>query len=114
MFRVGRALGIAGFVVTLALSAYLFEWQHVWPFNADRVGLLRTLFYASAAGAVLALFFSGYRWLPSLILGVGLALATVLSRAQLDARALAIAGIFLVGAWLSAILVRPPLTRLGR
>jgi hypothetical protein len=113
MFRVGRALGIAGFVVALALSVYLFEWQHVGPFNADRVGLLRALFYTSAAGAVLALVFSGYRWLPPLLLGAGFALATGLSRAQLDARHLAITGIFLVGLWLSVIVVRPPLTRLG-
>ena len=114
MFRVGRALGIAGFVVVLALSAYLFEWQNVWPFNADRIGLLRTLFYASLAGAVLALVFSGHRWLPPLLLAVGFALAYGLSRAQSDARDIAIIGMFLVGTWLSAIVVRPPLTRLGR
>ena len=114
MFGMGRALGIAGFVVALALSAFLFEWQHVWPFNADRVGLLRALFYASEAGAVMALVFSPIRWLPSLLIGVGFALATVLSRAQPDARNFAIIGIFLVGVWLSAIVVRPRLTRLGR
>jgi len=114
MFWVGRALGIAGFVVALALSAYLFEWQHVWPFNADRIGLLRTLFYASGAGAVLALVFSRYRWMPPLLLGIGFALIASLSEAQLGAQDLAITGIFLVGAWLSTILVRPPLTRLGR
>jgi len=114
MFPMGRALGIAGFVVSLALSAYLFEWQHVWSFNADRIELLRALFYASAAGAALALVFSGYRWLPPLLLGAGFALATVLSSTQLGARDLATTGIFLVGVWLSAIFVRPPLMRLRR
>jgi hypothetical protein len=111
---VGRILGIAGFILALLLSAYLFEWQHVWPFNADRIGLLRLLFYASAAGAVLALIFTRHRWLPPLLLGAGFAFVAGLSSAELDARGLLITGIFLVGAWMSAVMVRPPLARLRR
>ena len=108
-----RILGFLGFILASLLSIYLFEWQHVWQFNADRVGLLRSVFYGCAAGALLALIIGRSRWLPAGLLALSFALAAGLSRAQFDMRTVGLEVAFVVGAWLCTILARPPLMRRG-
>ena len=104
-----RVFGFLGFILVTALSIYLFEWQQVSQFNADRVGLLRLVFYGCSAGAFLALIVGRFRWLPAALLALGFALAAALSRAPFDMWSAGLDLAFVGGAWLCAILARPPL-----
>jgi hypothetical protein len=106
-----RFVGLLGFIIVLAISVYLFEWQHVWQFNADRVLLLRAIFYGLSAGALVALAIGKHWWLPAVLIASSFAVAGVLSNAQISLRGISLALAFVLGIGLCAFLVRPPLIR---
>jgi hypothetical protein len=106
-----RILGLLGFMLAISISGFLFEWQNVWPFNADRVQLLRLVFYGFSIAALVALAVGRHWWLPPVLLAFGFVGAAALSNAQFDVRTVSLIFAFILGAAICSALVRPPLMR---
>lgn len=74
--------GIA-LLVFAAVAALVFELQNIWPFNQDRVLLLRALFYTFEVLAVVVSFMPQHRMWGAACLLIGFVAVTALSRATL-------------------------------
>lgn len=108
-----RILGLFGFVVIAALSTFLFEWQHVWGFNDDRIELLRVVFYVCLGAALFAMLVAKLAWLPAALLTLGFVLTDILSRAPPDMRDWGLASLLVIGALICGAIARPPVLRTG-
>ena len=76
-----RWLSLAAYAALVSLSWFIFELSHVWPFNADRIPALRTLFCVLTLSATGIFLFSRWRLLPAALLLLTFATAAVLSNA---------------------------------
>ena len=110
----GRTVGLLSLFVVLALSIFLFEWQNVWEFNADRVQLLRLIFYGCAFAALVAALAGPLTWLPPAILAAAFVVTAFLSRAEVEFRSVVVSGFFVVATLVSSALIRPPVIRSRR
>lgn len=74
---------VIALVVIAFVAGLVFELQNIWPFNQDRVLLLRGLFYSFEVVAIIVSVMPQYRIWGAPCLLVGLVAVTVLSRATL-------------------------------
>ena len=106
-----RIVGLFGFIFALALSALVFEFQNIWPFNQDKIQLLRLIFYAFSAMAFLSIGVGTHRWLPAALLALAFALIGILSNAKFELSSFALASFFIFLAAMCTVVVCPPLIR---
>ena len=85
---------IASFAL-IAVGAFVFELQNIWPFNGDRILMLRLIFAAWSLAAIAALVWRRFRFLPAILLAVAFVATSALSRADITAAYL-LAGALLV------------------
>jgi hypothetical protein len=79
-----RWFSFAGFLALMTVGWVLFELTNVWPFNADRVPLLRILFGVSTVAATSAFLFIHQRLLPAGLMVAAFAVTSILSRATFN------------------------------
>ena len=75
-----RSLIFFGYLALLVAGWILFELQNVWPFNADRVLILRSLFSAFALASVGALLFARPRYLAPILAMAAFVATSMISR----------------------------------
>jgi hypothetical protein len=88
-------LRLIGFFALIAVGALVFELQNIWPFNGDRILMLRLIFAACSLAAIAALAWRRFRFLPAILLAVAFVVTSALSRADITAAYL-LAGTLLV------------------
>lgn len=93
-------------VVIAAIAALVFELQNIWPFNQDRVLMLRGIFYASEIVAVCISLIPQHRIWGAGCLLIGFIAVTALSRATVTPLYV-IVGLGCVGAILGLSMWRP-------
>ena len=106
-----RIVGLFGFIFALALSALVFEFQNIWPFNQDKIQLLRLIFYGFSAMALLAIGIGTHRWLPAALLALAFALIGIFSNAKFELTSFVLASSFIFFAAMCTVVVCPPLIK---
>ena len=93
-------------LVIAAVAGLVFELQNIWPFNHDRVLLLRSIFYTSGVLAIVVSFIPQYRMWGAACLLIGFVTVAVLSKAA-PTPMYVITGLVCVGAILGLSIWRP-------
>lgn len=104
-----RALSIAAFVALTSLGWFFFELSNIWPFNADRVFALRTVFAVFALAAACSFLLVRWRLLPSILLLAAFVVTSAISNADFSAAYLMTAGVIVLLSGLVSLRYRPPL-----
>lgn len=91
-----RCFSFAAFVVLISLSWLVFELTNVWPFNADKIVLLRTFFVFFALSATGAFLFARWRLLPAFLLVAAFATTTAVSNAVINLPSFASMGVLIL------------------
>lgn len=91
-----RWFSFAAFIALLAVGWVLFELTNVWPFNADQIPILRTLFVGFALLATGAFLFGRWRLLPAALTIGAFATTSALSNARANFQYIASAGLIVL------------------
>lgn len=111
MWTMAHWLRLVGFLALIAASTLVFELQNIWPFNGDRILMLRLIFGASSLAAIIVLAWGRFRFLPAILLAAAFVATSALSRADVTAAYLLVGTLIVTVAGMLGWAGRPPLAR---
>ena len=109
-----RWLSFAGFIALIAMGWLLFELTNIWPFNAEKILLLRAGFFGFAVLATGAFLFGRWRLLPAALTFGAFASTSAFSNATTNPAYVASAGVIVLLVALLSRLFGSPLKSASR
>jgi hypothetical protein len=103
-----RWIAAIGMVALIGSAWLLFEVGNIWPFNADRVAVLRSMFAFGLIATVLAFAFGRSRLLPPALMAVAFVSTTIYSNADITIAYIVSAVVIIASVGALGLFLRPP------
>lgn len=104
-----RGIAVIGMLVLLVSAWLLFEVENIWPFNADRFLVLRSMFAAGVLATIGAFAFGRSRLLPPMLVASAFVSTTIYSAAVTTTSYIVSAAVIVALVAALGLALRPPL-----